>query len=504
MTTLASLVEVLREQGTGGTVEVLVGDLDRTVREVVVVDDANGLAETGEGTLLVLDRRLSAVADSYRFDIFVRRALGHGVSGILLTLPEQIDVSVTALALCRKSGVPLLKVAPDTDLNVLVRELARQLADELHLNMDRVRRALQGMDDLGAGQDTAEAIVAAGSELLGRPITLVEEADPDTVSVPAVVTEPDGERLAAAATGNADTDALVQMVLWRLAVELSRGALQRRRAEQTLRRSAGELLLQLVDADRAGRGATGAMARRLGIPVDGRHAIVRIELENLTDLTSDDVRAYEQRDRMAAAALRSTTGDPGIWHVSHDISVLLLLCTRDATAEGTAADTADLQRTVRRVIGDLVADLPELRTFTGIGSWRAGIVGLAASASEARLAVAAARARRRVNEPVGFDAVGLRSGLIEWYSSPLVRESVDTLFAPLSGLSPAKRDSMIETLGTYLDLQGSITRTAERLHLHRNAVRYRIQRALDQLGIDEDDADQRLFLHLACRAVTIR
>jgi DNA-binding PucR family transcriptional regulator len=38
------------------------------------------------------------------------------------------------------------------------------------------------------------------------------------------------------------------------------------------------------------------------------------------------------------------------------------------------------------------------------------------------------------------------------------------------------------------------------LHLHRNAVRYRVQRAFEVLGIDEDDADQRLFLHLACRA----
>jgi hypothetical protein len=34
----------------------------------------------------------------------------------------------------------------------------------------------------------------------------------------------------------------------------------------------------------------------------------------------------------------------------------------------------------------------------------------------------------------------------------------------------------------------------------RNAVRYRVQRAFDVLGIEEDDADQRLFLHLACRA----
>ncbi len=45
--------------------------------------------------------------------------------------------------------------------------------------------------------------------------------------------------------------------------------------------------------------------------------------------------------------------------------------------------------------------------------------------------------------------------------------------------------------------------TAEVLHLHRNAVRYRVQRAFALLGIEEEDADQRLFPHLARRALRL-
>ena len=90
--------------------------------------------------------------------------------------------------------------------------------------------------------------------------------------------------------------------------------------------------------------------------------------------------------------------------------------------------------------------------------------------------------------------------LMEWYGSPSVRESVDALLAPFADVPEAKRTALLDTLGTYLDLNGSVSAAAEAMHLHRNAVRYRIQRAFDVLDLDRDDPDQRLFLHLALRA----
>jgi DNA-binding PucR family transcriptional regulator len=81
-----------------------------------------------------------------------------------------------------------------------------------------------------------------------------------------------------------------------------------------------------------------------------------------------------------------------------------------------------------------------------------------------------------------------------------VRESVHELLAPLDRLGPRRSQTSIETLRAYLDHQGSLSKTAQALHLHRNAVAYRVKRIFEVLELDPQDPDQRLALHLACRA----
>lgn len=101
---------------------------------------------------------------------------------------------------------------------------------------------------------------------------------------------------------------------------------------------------------------------------------------------------------------------------------------------------------------------------------------------------------------MAFDAVGIRRMLLEWYTSETAREAVRVQLAPLERLGSPKSDIAIRTLQTYLDQQGSIGRTARALHLHRNAVSYRLQRIFELLDVDASDPDQRLAIQLACRA----
>jgi DNA-binding PucR family transcriptional regulator len=146
------------------------------------------------------------------------------------------------------------------------------------------------------------------------------------------------------------------------------------------------------------------------------------------------------------------------------------------------------------------ARFPELPGRAGIGAAHEGLAGLRASAAEARTALAGARAAGRADRVVTHDAVGIARMLAEWYASATAREAVREQLAPLERLGGARAETAIETLRVYLDEQGSVGRTAQVLHLHRNAVAYRLQRITELAGLDLDDPDQRLALQLACRA----
>jgi DNA-binding PucR family transcriptional regulator len=74
------------------------------------------------------------------------------------------------------------------------------------------------------------------------------------------------------------------------------------------------------------------------------------------------------------------------------------------------------------------------------------------------------------------------------------------VLAPLLALGGTRAERLIVTLQVYLDERGSLTRTAQRLNLHRNAVGYRINRAFELLDVDRANPDDLLLLQLACRA----
>ena len=58
---------------------------------------------------------------------------------------------------------------------------------------------------------------------------------------------------------------------------------------------------------------------------------------------------------------------------------------------------------------------------------------------------------------------------------------------------------LLQTLGAYLATNGSPTDAADRLHLHRNTVLYRLGRIEDLLAVDLRNAEVRLGLHLALK-----
>jgi sugar diacid utilization regulator len=240
-------------------------------------------------------------------------------------------------------------------------------------------------------------------------------------------------------------------------------------------------------------------ARQLGIPIDGWHLVVRLELENLAELRpEDEVGAFNLAQLATRVAMESARSTGGLWNRAGTGSTILLI--RSWQTEVGPERQAEVAEAANLVIGRIRARIPRLAIRCGVGGVHVGSTGLRTSAMEARAAIAAALTTGRQNTAVRFDSTGLRRVLLQWYALDDARDSVARLLEPLDRLGERRSREAIRTLRAYLDAHLSISRTAGTLRLHRNTVAYRVQRIFELLGVDPNDPEQCLMLQLACRA----
>ncbi|MFC8571221.1 PucR family transcriptional regulator [Streptomyces sp. NPDC057245] len=129
----------------------------------------------------------------------------------------------------------------------------------------------------------------------------------------------------------------------------------------------------------------------------------------------------------------------------------------------------------------------------GVSAPRTGLAELGAAWWEASAAARAARAESRFGPVAQWTSIGpfrLLAGLPPHSAhDPAVRAL----------LSPAHRE-LARTAEVYLDRAGQAGRTAAELGIHRQTLYYRLSRVEQLTGLDLDDGEDRLLLHMALKA----
>ncbi len=133
----------------------------------------------------------------------------------------------------------------------------------------------------------------------------------------------------------------------------------------------------------------------------------------------------------------------------------------------------------------------------GYGGVRSGASEVAAGAREAEQALTMGRRLFGPDSATAFNDLGLYRLLYALQPLPEMRAFRDDALARLRAKDRA--GVLLQTLGAYLGTNGSPTDAADRLHLHRNTVLYRLGRIEDLLGVDLRNAEVRLSLHLALK-----
>jgi hypothetical protein len=474
--------------------EVVAGADGRTpVRSVALLEEMHAIERTPAGAFAVLTRAASADLSGYQFDTAVRLAAQRQLAGLALVFPADTRLPPTAASIAERSQVSIVQLPPDANLG----ELCVHLTHELDRDSGRLwagLRAVLGLLDDDRAVDPAY-VADLVQRTLGTPVSSAPDAAGDDDLQCEVTADGDVEAVLAAPRGGEPGDTATHLAL-ALGASLSGRAIERerRRTEAPIRSSA-PLLSELVLTAPAQADLLADRARDLRLPVDGWHLVLRLEWLNVETLAGgDELAQIQMADQLTRLALQQVRSHSGSWHAAPVGTALLLI--RMSPGRPSDGHVDEAAGNARRVVERLHSRFPGLELRGGIGQAHPGVAGLRASAAEARAAMAGAR----LNGVNVFDDSRVHRMLSEWYASDAVRDSARELLAPLDALGPARASKAIETLRTYLDTGGSLVETGKALHLHRNAVAYRMRRILNALDTDLDDPDRRLTLHLACRA----
>ncbi|MER5937265.1 helix-turn-helix domain-containing protein [Streptomyces sp. NPDC001928] len=132
----------------------------------------------------------------------------------------------------------------------------------------------------------------------------------------------------------------------------------------------------------------------------------------------------------------------------------------------------------------------------GLGEPRTGLADLGALWQEASAAARAALAEPRLGPVAQWSHIGPYRLL-----TSLAPQTVhDPVVAPL--LSPAQHE-LARTAEVYLDCAGQAGRTAAELGIHRQTLYYRLSRVEQLTGLDLDDGEDRLLLHMALKGARL-
>ncbi|MEJ8279993.1 PucR family transcriptional regulator [Pseudonocardia spirodelae] len=493
-------------------------DLARPVRWVYTTDLPDPSRYLGGGELVVSGlvwRR--GPQDSERFVAAVARS---GAAALVAGEAVFGDVPGDVVAACRRHDLVLIAVPVDVSFGAVTEAVVGALSaargDRLAHTLGRHRRLLAafagGADlaDLAASVSagtglTCRVLTAGGGLLAGPPLPA---AGRDAVvagfltasRLPVTVPGPGASHLVVpAAPGTARATA------WLVAAQLPPGDAQpgteavdavgelaaiaaldrsRRREGAAVTRTIADDALARIAADPGDRPETRVRLRQAGVEPDGTLVVVVLRASGTPDPA--DTAHTVLTDALVGA------GPAAVGVLDGD--AVAVLSVPDA-GQG-AADPVD---GVLAAVHRLAPGLSGGRLAAG-ASRPAAADALSGALGEAGHAAGLAAARPGPVTSVRAGEITSHVALLAGVPDDVRRGFAAQVLGPVLDHDARSGTGLVETLEVFLDESGSWNRTAVRLHLHVNTVRYRIGRVAELTGRDPSSFADRVDLYLALRS----
>jgi carbohydrate diacid regulator len=160
------------------------------------------------------------------------------------------------------------------------------------------------------------------------------------------------------------------------------------------------------------------------------------------------------------------------------------------TESDLTSSLGHFKKSLNAIYGILKSEL-KLTTTVGVGNYHPGLEGLRVSFHEAHSAIELGAQTWDTDRIYHIDDFGVVAPLLSGVDESNIyfsRELLERL---------GENIEIIQTLEAFFDFDMSLTRTADKLGIHRNTLVYRLDRITDTLGLDPRAFDDAVQIKLA-------
>jgi len=299
--------------------------------------------------------------------------------------------------------------------------------------------------------------------------------------------------------GEPPPDTLLRMVATFVGIETERSRAPERESDAAVRDLIGDLLNRRA-TDRENILARGD---ELGADLHGGGGVIVVRARP---------QHPEEGDWRARVTMMAERGARGIERTALVARVPLAILKPRHDEDGKddelvilvpSAEVELLERAATAVLRELDSSLQGYHVAVATSRPATDAVDLHRAGAEALLAANVAEAQG--DELLAFDDTGAYRLLLPAMSEdPMeLQRFYDETVQALVVYDEEYETELLRTLETFLELDGSVAGTADRLFTHRHTIRYRLERARDLSGLDVSSSDGRERLSLGLKAMRV-
>jgi purine catabolism regulator len=291
---------------------------------------------------------------------------------------------------------------------------------------------------------------------------------------------------------------LAFMAIEQAALVLALSIAKERELSEVESRVRGEFLEDLLHATYGEESAAQRRARHIGYPLHGNHVVMLVDIDDFRgfnkarQITEDAIQALKREFLRRVTAVVRTSYPRALVQGRSDQVVSLLPLGTEGGDHQARSHALGIQ--VRQAVADWKPGFTVSVGFSGPAEAPAGIAGALREVTSVMESLARFK---RWGQVVAVPELGL-TGLLAAVTDERLVDYSHRHLGPLIAHDAARKGNLVQTLRAYLET-GEQQQAAQRLRIHPNTLRYRLDRIREITAVDLEDPETRLNLSVALR-----